>query len=73
MEIFSHVLEGTLQHQDSMVNGRVLKPGDGLSAEDDGTCAITATNAAEALLFDLGPSSLAESVSPTPPRPQACR
>lgn len=28
MEIFSYVLEGALQHQDSMGNGRVLKPGE---------------------------------------------
>ena len=28
MEIFSSVLEGALQHQDSMGNGRVLKPGE---------------------------------------------
>src|ERR1041385_1321420 len=27
MEIFSYVLEGTLEHQDSMGNGRQLKPG----------------------------------------------
>lgn len=27
MEIFSYVLEGALQHQDSMGNGRVLRPG----------------------------------------------
>lgn len=27
MEIFSYVLEGTLQHADSMGNGRALKPG----------------------------------------------
>ena len=27
MEIFSYVLEGALQHQDNMGNGRVLKPG----------------------------------------------
>lgn len=27
MEIFSYVLEGTLQHKDSMGNGRALKPG----------------------------------------------
>jgi len=26
MEIFSHVLEGTLEHKDSMGNGRQLKP-----------------------------------------------
>lgn len=28
MEIFSYVLEGALQHRDSMGNGRVLKPGE---------------------------------------------
>jgi redox-sensitive bicupin YhaK (pirin superfamily) len=28
MEIFSYVLEGSLQHKDSMGNGRVLKPGE---------------------------------------------
>jgi len=28
MEIFSYVLEGALQHQDSMGNGRVLEPGE---------------------------------------------
>lgn len=28
MEIFSYVLEGALQHQDSMGNGRVLNPGE---------------------------------------------
>jgi len=28
MEIFSYVLEGALQHQDSMGNGRTLKPGE---------------------------------------------
>lgn len=28
MEIFSYVLEGALQHQDSMGNGRVLHPGE---------------------------------------------
>jgi len=28
MEIFSYILEGALQHRDSMGNGRVLKPGD---------------------------------------------
>jgi redox-sensitive bicupin YhaK (pirin superfamily) len=27
MEIFSYVLEGTLEHKDSMGNGRQLKPG----------------------------------------------
>ena len=27
MEIFSYVLEGTLKHQDSMENGRELRPG----------------------------------------------
>jgi len=26
MEIFSYVLEGTLEHKDSMGNGRQLKP-----------------------------------------------
>ncbi len=29
MEIFSYVLEGTLEHKDSMGNGRQLKPGRG--------------------------------------------
>src|ERR1051325_11244267 len=28
MEIFSYVLEGALQHKDSMGNGRTLKPGE---------------------------------------------
>ncbi len=28
MEIFSYVLEGSLQHKDSLGNGRVLKPGE---------------------------------------------
>lgn len=28
MEIFSYVLEGSLQHKDSMGNGRILKPGE---------------------------------------------
>jgi len=28
MEIFSYVLEGALQHQDSLGNGRVLRPGE---------------------------------------------
>jgi hypothetical protein len=31
-----------------------VQPGDGLSTEDAGAVTVTATTAAEALLFDLG-------------------
>ena len=36
------------------VDGNTLQPGDALSTEDAGTLTITATEDAEALLFDLG-------------------
>jgi redox-sensitive bicupin YhaK (pirin superfamily) len=36
------------------VDGSTLQPGDALSTEDAGTLTITATEDAEALLFDLG-------------------
>ncbi len=44
------LISGSLQ-----IGDRVLAAGDGVSTEDQGSMAITAKTAAEALLFDLGP------------------
>lgn len=45
-------ISGTLQ-----VGEQTLAPGDGVRTDDAGTIAIHATQAAEALLFDLGPTT----------------
>lgn len=51
MEIVTYVLEGALEHKDSMGNGEILHPGE-FQRMSAGT-GITARETAEIMLFDL--------------------
>jgi|GEM_PF-6055579 len=54
MDIVTCLLQGALGHRDSMGNGEVLRPGDGLAISVEASLEYQATSESEILVFELG-------------------